>query len=85
MTAKVVGIKKTDVTINGERIKSTKFNLVLDSEVNGLTGHDVDVLSWNELNLGEPPSIEVGNEIEVEYQKTGKLKFKSITKGNKAV
>ena len=75
MKAKVVGIKKTDVTINNDRIKNTKFNLVIDAKVNGLEGQDVDVLSWNELNSGEPPAIKVGQEIEVSYMRSGKLQY----------
>jgi uncharacterized protein YacL len=75
MKAKVVGIKKTDVTINNDRIKNTKFNLVLNAKTKGLEGQDVDVLSWNELQDGEPPAIKVGQEIDVSYIRSGKLQY----------
>jgi len=82
MKAKVVGIKKTDLTINNDRIKNTKFNLVLDSKVKGLEGQDVDVLSWNELQDGDPPPIKVGQEINVSYLRTGKLSYDGAETGS---
>jgi len=76
MTARIVGIVKTDVTINSERIKNTKFNLVLDAREKGLTGQDVGIMTWNELTDGEPPkSLYIGKDIEVEYNKKAKLQF----------
>jgi hypothetical protein len=75
MKGKIVGIKKTDTTVQNERFKSTKFNLILDYVEKGLTGQDVGVLSWNELENGEPPSLTIGQEIKVRYNKRAKLEF----------
>jgi len=68
------------VTINNDRIKNTKFNLVLNAKVKGLEGQDVDVLSWNELQDGEPPAIKIGQEIEVNYNRNSKLQLEEPEK-----
>jgi hypothetical protein len=78
MKGKIVGIKKTDVTINGERIKNTKFNMILDYVEKGLTGQDVGVLSWNELENGDAPEVRVSQEVQVKYNKKAKLEFDEL-------
>jgi hypothetical protein len=36
---------------------------------------EVDILSFNEINDGPAPTFKLGQEIEVAYNKRGKLRF----------
>jgi len=70
--ALVVGIKKLDFkTDGGEQVKRTIWYLNLEEE--NVEGYAIDQTSWNEITDGKPPAIAVGELVEVNYNKRGKL------------
>jgi len=70
MHATVVGINKTEFRGNDGPVKNTKYNLVVESQA--ITeGHDIDSISWNEIEDGKPPAIKLGDKVEVHYIKQG--------------
>lgn len=75
MDAKVVGKKLVDFVDEktSERVRMTKFFLNLPGE--NVTGFEVGSVSWNEMRNGAAPVIAVGDVIEVEYNKYGRLQF----------
>jgi len=77
MHATVVGINKTDFQGQTGPVKNTKYMLVVESD-EVTEGHDVDTISWNEIEQGKPPNIKVGDSVSVSYRKRGKLVFDSL-------
>ena len=73
MEALVVGIKKLDFTANDGPVRRTQFYLNFPSD--NVEGQDVGSLSWDEMRNGPPPNIGVGELIQVEYNKSGKLRL----------
>jgi hypothetical protein len=82
MKATVVGFKKTDFQGDRGPVKTVKYFLVIDSGDDGLVGKETNELSWNEIENGNAPSITVGQEIEVNYNRRGRpiLDMNSISK-----
>ena len=74
MRAKVVGTKRQQFTGDNGLVIMKKFFVTIDS---GETdeGVEVDVISWNEIENGEPPHLRVGQDIEVAYNKRGRLRY----------
>jgi len=74
MKAKVVG--KKAVAFKGDRgeVKMTKFFVTVDT---GETdeGVEADLVTWNEIENGDPPMLRIGQDIEVAYNKRGKLRY----------
>jgi len=76
MKANVVGIQKTDFQGRDGAVKLTKYHLVLaPSKQNPEAGSTVDTLGFNEMLNGSPPPIKIGETIDVQYTKNGKLEL----------
>jgi len=74
--ANVVGIQKTDFTGRDGAVKLTKYHLVLAPNKNKPDeGSTVDTLGFNEMMYGSPPPIKIGETIDVNYTKNGKLEL----------
>ena len=71
MMATVVGVKKLDFTGNDGQVKRTIFYLNLPDE--NVEGYEVGSVSWDELKKQAPPKYELGEVVEVQYNKYGKL------------
>jgi len=76
MTAEVVGKKQVDFTDDkGKHVKMTKFFVTIDTGETS-EGVEVDLVTWNEIEKGDPPpELKVGAEIDVAYNKRGKLRY----------
>ena len=73
MKAKIVGMKKLDFQGNEGPVKITMYYLNMRSE--NVECYETNVTSHNELRNGPPPPIKIGDEIDVEYNKNGKLRL----------
>lgn len=74
MQAEVVGIKRLDFTgRDGKAVKKTMLYVVFNGD--NVEGHETGVTSWDELAKGKAPLTALGEVIEVEYNKYGKLIF----------
>ena len=72
MLATVVGIKKLDFSGKDGQVKRTMFYLNFPGE--NVEGNEVGSVSWDEIaKKKSPPEYSVGEIIEVEYNKYGKL------------
>jgi len=73
MIATVVGKRRSDFMGNDGAVKNTKWYITYAAD--GVEGHEVGFVSWDELKNGTPPAVELGGTLEVEYNKYGKLKL----------
>lgn len=77
MDAVVVGKKLVDFEDEkGKAVKMTKFFINMPEE--NVEGYAVGSVSWNEIRNGASPEIALGDVIEVEYNKNGRLQFPSL-------
>lgn len=76
MKATIVGFGKTDFNgRDGNKVKQTKFHLLLEDSPDVEQGNAVDYLTWDEVKNGPPPEIKLNSIYEVQYGKNGKLSF----------
>jgi len=72
MMATVVGVKRLNFDGKEGKVKRTMFYLTFPAE--NVEGNEVGSASWDEIAKKKgPPPYEVGEVIEVEYNKYGKL------------
>ena len=72
MQAIVVGTKRLSfIGKDNSPVRMTKYFLNVPED--NVEGHGVDTMNWNEVTKGKPPAYGIGEVIDVEYSKTGKL------------
>lgn len=78
MQAEVVGIKRSDFTSReGEHVKRQTWYLNIPGG-ESVEGYEVGSVSWDELKKGLPPEFALGELIEVEYNKYGRLTLSEL-------
>ena len=71
MKAVLVGIKALDFKGEDGPVKMTKWFLNFPGD--GVEGHEVGWITWDEMKRGKPPIFKPGEEVTVAYNKYGKL------------
>lgn len=71
MQAIVVGIKELDFKADDGPVKRTVY--YVNHPASDVEGYETGSVSWDELRKGAPPLIGIGEVIDVEYNRRGKL------------
>ena len=82
MIATIVGIKRVDFTDKDRnRVMQMKYFLTVPGD--NVEGQEVGAVSWDELKKGSPPKLALGELIDVEYNKYGRLIMSDSMGGKK--
>ena len=73
MKAIIEGIQNIDFTGNDGPVKMVKYHIKYQSK--NVEGFETSSVSWNIMTDGKAPALQLGSEVEVEYNKYGKLKI----------
>jgi hypothetical protein len=74
MKAQIVGRKRSDFQGKEGPVKSMRFHVIVDTGECD-EGHESGFVTWNEIEKGKAPDLKIGSEIEVSYNKYGRLQM----------